>query len=409
MTPAAAIVACNIYITASVSHSSILLGLLRRAQDRCRRLRRRQRDRDGHRDEGASSSRNGAPSGNERTAPVAMIHAYADAPYDRSSFHLAGRPDCVSDVASRLICGALNEIEFDGDPNNANGNDESGEDRRSRHPYVGLVDHVSVMPVTYPARASGESTDGHSHGEAAAKAAREIGRRMTETKLVNVHYYGMACANNTPLPVVRREKTSFFKSGDAVDVPSEEHETAPTRLPKVVFKGDTTIGTPVNFVENFNIRLTSNVSFGRAKTLTQFLRGRNIKTRGCGVVGVEALTLPYVRDPSKGGRLYEVACNLTSPKEGSADDIRSQLEKWIEKQRLELVGNANGAVDEDACKFNYEYFVEDAYRVGTTEEQCLRVLLGANVDNEDDVSSNTKFWQEYDREVFCKFEDYLRQ
>ena len=88
------IVACNIYITAAASHASTLLSLLRRAQDHCRDLRL-------------------ASQQNKRVdTSVAIVHAYADIPYDRSSFHLAGNADCVADVASRLICNALDEIDL---------------------------------------------------------------------------------------------------------------------------------------------------------------------------------------------------------------------------------------------------------------------------------------------------------
>ena len=51
----------------------------------------------------------------------------------------------------------------------------------------------------------------------------------------------------------------------------------------MALKGDTTIGTPDEFVENFNIRLTSNVNCDQAKTLTQFPRGRNLTPRGMGL------------------------------------------------------------------------------------------------------------------------------
>mmetsp|Transcript_20343 Transcript_20343/g.33199 ORF Transcript_20343/g.33199 Transcript_20343/m.33199 type:complete len:407 (+) Transcript_20343:75-1295(+) len=403
MTPAA-VVACNIYITAASSHSSTLLSLLRRAQDHCQQLRHQQNN--GHNKD--TTARNDAFAGNQRImAPVAIIHAYADIPYDRSSFHLAGRPDFVSDVASRLICNALNEIDLDCSHINDN---KSGENKESRHPFVGLVDHVSVMAMAYPTNDNGGSKD---KCEAASNAAHEIGNRISKTNLVNVHYYGMACPNNTPLATVRREKTSFFKSGGAVDKEqmgqykgASPKETSAS--PNVALKGDTTIGAPVNFAENFNIRLTSKVNFDQAKTLTQFLRGRNIETRGYGVAGVEALTLPYARGPSEGGKVYEVACNLLDPKEGSVAMVRAQLEEWIERQRLELSGShdGSGVTDDEACKFNYEYFVEDAYPVGTTEEQCIRVLSGERLD-EDDSSSET-FWEEYDKGVAQKFQELLQ-
>lgn len=363
---ASPIVACNIYITAASSHASSLLSAMMVSQDHCRQLRN-----------------SNAHNENQNMASVAIIHAYADIPYDRSSFHLAGMSDCVTSVASKLICTVLNEIKI---IDNKDGND------KERHPYVGLVDHVSVMPISY-------LNDGSSNSNAAAKAAQEIGRNISTTNLVNVHYYGNACPNNTSLATIRRERTSFFKSGGAVDkdtrllAQSNLAERSKQRPPK----GDSTIGVPTNFVENFNIRLTSNVSFDQAKTLTQFVRGRNIETKGYGVLGVESLTLPYVREGKQ--KVYEVACNLTNPKEGSVDDVQSQLKKWIEMQKQQQQASENTCVS-STCKLSYDYFVEEAYRVGTTEEQCLNALAKGKNDE--------MFWDDYDAKIYCRFRELLK-
>lgn len=408
MTPAS-IVGCNIYISAAASHSSTLLHLLSRAQDHCRQLRAQN-----HAQGRDTNNSNNQRDGHESIASVAIVHAYADIPYNRSSFHLSGTSECVSDVAGRLICNALNEIDLDDDnDSNKSGDDKGGES--SRHPFVGLVDHVSVMPILYP-KINTQCDMRSITCEAAVNSAREIGKQISETNLVNLYYYGKACPNNTPLATVRRERTSFFKSGGAVDIDQSQSNDITKQndsaiKTKIALKGDTTIGTPTNFVENFNIRLTSNVSLEQAKTLTQFVRGRNISTKGYGVDGVEALTLPYIRDTSEGGKVYEVACNLTNPKEGSAANVMIQLEKWIDMQRQQKLSDTNhGSVD--ISKFNYDYFVEDAYRVGTTEEQCLDVLLKGRVDDNNDRLSSVKrdlYWEEYDKEVFRKFKKEFLQ
>lgn len=386
MTPAA-LVACNIYVTAAASHSSTLISLLKRAQDQCRQLR-------------LQDDRNLTENDTKAMmAPVAIIHAYADIPYDRSSFHLAGTADCVSDVASTLICNALNEIDLDCISSDGQ---KSGEVKEARHPFVGLVDHVSVMPLEYPANNNGSSDVNDSKAsEAAAKAAREIGEHISETNFVNVHYYGSACPRNTSLATVRREMTSFFKSGGAIDKDRAGQNKDEAIVMSMALKGDATVGTPQCFVENFNIRLTSNVDFEQAKTLTQFLRGRNISTKGYGVAGVEGLTLPYVRSPSEGGNVYEVACNLTNPKKGGSDQIRVQLDKWIGRQKQQL---DNGC---EKKKTNYKYFVEDAYRVGTTEEQCVNVLSGKICNKQADFVINDVYWEKYDQELLSKFQQSL--
>ena len=373
------IVACNIYITASSLHTSTLLHLLRNAQERCGLLRRQNYD-----------------SVTKSTGPVGIIHAYADIPYDRSSFHLAGCSQCVSEVASELIRTAINSIDVD------DGNRSREDD--VRHPFVGLVDHVSVMPLAYPPSQNRSLFEnGSNHREAAAYTAREIGRQISETNLVNVHYYGMACPRNTPLAKVRRESTSFFNSGGAVgryqsgmknDLRTSSRLT-PTNTAK---KGDTVVGAPMNFVENYNIRLTPNVNYDQAKTLTQFLRGRNINQKGYGVAGVEALTLAYVRDKLHGDKVYEVACNLTKPEEsGGVEEVRAQLDQWIDVQRQQFSIDAS----------NEKYFVDVAYRVGTTEEQCRRVLFQGNEHAGSSMPNNETFWEEHDKEVCSKFENFL--
>ena len=65
------VVACNIYITAAASHASTLLSLLRRAQDHCRDLRV------------SHYNKRDCTAANGHMASVAIVHAYADIPYDR--------------------------------------------------------------------------------------------------------------------------------------------------------------------------------------------------------------------------------------------------------------------------------------------------------------------------------------
>ena len=156
---AATMVACNIYITASSSHKSTLLRILRNAQEQCERLRRvvcagttattmRQQRGDG----GSSIGSNGITSSSSSLVVVGVIHAHADIPYDRSSFHLAGRSDCVALVANELIRTALNDIDIDILPKTTTTTTTKSTTiggNNTRHPYVGLVDHVSIMPLNY--------------------------------------------------------------------------------------------------------------------------------------------------------------------------------------------------------------------------------------------------------------------
>ena len=205
----AAFVACNIYISSASCANSVLQNLLKRAQDHCCSIRRGNGG-------ACETSRWGKTSSNANSCcikpSVAVIHAFADVPYNRSSFHLAGRADCVADVALKLILNSFDEIEFDSASQNVNA-----------HPFVGLVDHVSIMPmVSFPTQGNLLVPDHavesglHPSQMAAVAAAKTIGGGLNniQRQLTNVHYYGLACPNKTSLARVRREKTTFFNTGD---------------------------------------------------------------------------------------------------------------------------------------------------------------------------------------------------
>ena len=112
--------------------------------------------------------------------------------------------------------------------------------------------------------------------------------------------------------------------------------------------------------------------------------------------GVEALTLPYIRHADHGGNVYEVACNLLEPKIGSVEQIEVELEKWIQQQKQQLLSKDDG--DDMNDQYDRDYFIEKAYRVGTTEEQCLSLLKNADED---------EYWIRYDQQVFSRFNEFL--
>ena len=333
---AAAYVACNIYVSAGRSaRSAVLLDVLSKAQARCRVLSATQREN------------------------VALVHAFADTPYDRSSFHLAGSPELVTDVASQIATQALVELSTS-DASTVGGitgtriSGDGGDGGKPMHPFVGIVDHVSVMPL----RSLGGVNNEKEHHAFSGQAAQTIGRALSKAG-ATVRYYGYAEPNNTPLAKVRREQTEFFKPGGQSSKKSELE----SEIPKY---GTATVGAPPNFVENFNIRLSSRCSKEVAKMLTKTLRERD-----GGIVGVEALTLPYSRDR------FEVACNLLQPSTGTAKMIYVAALEWA---------RMNGG----------ESIIEEAYQVGTTEQQCLEVLSR----QADDFDRN-------ERQVYQNFASFL--
>jgi len=396
------IVACNIYVSAGrQKHAEPLLNLLQSSQDLCRQIR----------------TRNTEPARLHNR--IAIVHAYADGPYDRSSFHLAGHADCVAQVASHLAIGSVDALAVSlldtRSTNNSNDEDDdednTGESNsKSKHPLVGLVDHVSIMPLsrspsaTVPVSVSvsptttsstGTSTSIHQDNpqseneyvppDAHGMAALSIADKLTH-RGVQCYPYGTADVNNAPLAIVRKQKTSFFNSGGLSEYESATSTSASTSATSTTGTTDAytdtnantmglgicTIGSTPNFVENFNIRLTSNVSKKQAMTLT-----KKVRFKDGGVIGVEALTLPYSEER------YEVACNLLHPDVGSVESILKKMEEWIEEQQQQ--GDRSR-----------EYYIDEAYRVGTTLEQCTGVL-----DHEEEG------FKVHDAEVLERFRIYL--
>lgn len=284
---------------------------------------------------------------------VAVVNAYGDRVYNRCSIHLAGHYESVSRVASLVAKNAHDEFRDNQCFSTAT------LDADTRHPFVGLVDHVSCMPLqgndgTIPFEEESNANT------PSGKAARGIGSQL-ETMGVKVFYYGNAHTKGTALAVVRKEKTHFFTSGGLQDSPGESRDEEETTI----------VGAPQQFVENYNIRLR-NCSRSTATTLTRHLRERD-----GGLVGVEALTLPYSDER------WEVACNLLSPGVTSSEDVQIRANEW----------------DDNLLTSDSDRLIEYGYRVGTTSQECLSVLRlgGAQVQEH-----NEKVYNRVALELRCK-------
>lgn len=230
MVSSRAVVSCNVYVSAGrPHHANLLLSILSQAQEQCRILRQQ-------------SKQILPPTRNpKQLSEVAIIHAFTDGPYDRSSFHVAGYADSVAHVASFLATTAMRTI-YQHNQQQQNNNNNNDHDN-TLHPYVGIVDHVSVMPLLHPPyhlshlfESSSASTPLEEQTQtqhfipstAHGQAAYAIGQAMsneplpfhnnntsttttpTPTPNVQVFYYGGADPDNTPLAHVRKHKTSFF-------------------------------------------------------------------------------------------------------------------------------------------------------------------------------------------------------
>ena len=358
--------ACNVYISAGGLpwHAPILLDLLKNTQKHCSRLTNAQK---------ATS--------NNHTCVV--VHAFSDMVYNRSSFHLAGSENQIADVVSTLVKEARQKLS-DG---NKNHETATSENQNVNHPYVGLVDHIAVMPLTdkneelenASEKSNNEQGLDFQPNTPSGRAARRIGASISGA---NVLYYGTADPDGTPLAEVRRKKTKFFQSG-GLESTTGKSDSSHDDTPQNVQRDIATVGAPPQFVENFNIRLTKRCDKNRAQSLTRFVRERD-----GGLSGVEALTLPYSQ-----GR-YEVACNLLQPQIGSSEAIRKKVEEWAASIELP---------EELAIGTNLEYLVETSYRVGTTADQCLNTLAFVT------ESDNTSSLNEHNQMVVERLKDNLHE
>ena len=326
--------------------------------------------------------------------------------YHRTSFHLAGSEEKLTSVVSHLVHDAQQMFSLSQqDPQ------QQPQEERHDHPQVGLIDHIAVMPLLIQQNRTDNDTSGSANQPEKAnddhkafvpaspwgRAARAIGNSILlrqqqgqdearPTIKTRVLFYGDADCHQTSLAEVRRNKTHFFQSKPATTTASHPIDTC-------------CVGAPSQFVENYNIRLTRHCTKQVAMTLTQALR----ESSHGGLPGVEALTLPYSH-----GR-WEVACNLLQPSLGSTEAMDQKVQEWVQQQpRLEE--------EKDDDDSHFHRYVEQAYRVGTTAEQCLDALdmawqsiqnstskTNSNLDDD----NGGEALREYNKEVQSKLKGFL--
>jgi hypothetical protein len=396
------LVACNIYVSAGQARwAPFLFQLLEEAQQECTRLRR-----------GSSSS------------SLAVVHAYADGPYDRSSFHVAGSSTLVASLASHIAASAATTLsslrQQEEETKKLQASSDESSSVITTHPTVGLVDHVTVLPLPQKQQSDEESSlscspttfaldewvrtlemdcppttptseiekSNHSSINPSKNAtptlpsgwvARSVGRALEQAG-VQVFWYGHADPHQTPLAQVRKEKTNFFQS-----LPS-----GPTIM------GQATVGAPSEFVENYNIQVATHDK-RKAQSLTKWVRGRD-----GGLPFVEALTLPYgttsidkdgKKDIEQAIPVFEVACNLLNPAVTSTNDIDARVQTWVDNN------NNNNRDDGGASNSCSSATVLSSYRVGTTKDMCLKALH---------ETSTSKGEEEYNRRIRDALVGYLK-
>ena len=367
-------VACNIYISAGghPNHRDMLVGLLGETQELCHLANNNNNNNDNNNNNSNNNNNDKAePKASDRR--VVVVHAFRDGPYDRSSFHLAGSPDLVADVGSSLATRAVQAL-VRLEREREREKEETTESIGRRHPTVGLVDHVSVLPLDENNDNENENSKQNEFARIAGSVARTIGESL-QSSGADVLYYGHAHPTGKELAAVRRDSTGFFedsKKEETTTSTSSRSRSTERIIPKLA--GQATVGAPDRFVENYNIRLRQGVSRRIARTLTESVREKS----GRGLPFVEALTLAYGRDQ------YEVACNLLDPFTTSSGDVDERIRDW-EKQQQQQQDNKDSSA-----------LVETAYRVGTSTDMCLEALRKVST-KEGEMA--------YNKEVFGRLDD----
>lgn len=287
-----------------------------------------------------------------------LVHAFADVPYRRSSFHFAGTSRGVAEIVSKLVTevSSCNELQQN------YGKINTAQSIHS-HPTVGLIDHVAVMPLVRDTTCDGLlatiRTRNNEEESSAATAAHQIGASLEALDCL-VYYYGYADGERqASLAEIRRERTRFFNTKGSSSVGGGSSSASE------IFSnsGITCVGCPLEFTENFNVRLSFPLGQKDAKKVAMSLT-RKLRERDGGLAGVEALTLPYHSNDTMGIEMYEVACNLLKPTVGSADAIQELTQNWMD----EMISKGRNVT------------IDKAYRVGTTATQCLKAFSLAEND-----------------------------
>jgi glutamate formiminotransferase len=292
----------------------------------------------------------------------ALVHAYADKVYNRSTYYLAGTSEIVMEVATELIHHAVSELKkMDTvlEPSIA----------ATAIPDVGWVDHVAVMPLL-----SGiESRHAVPHetkfsypwmDSRHADVALQIGQEMQENLGIEVFYYGLALKKNTPFTKVWKRRETMFR---------KKYPFSPEPVPGTGenrFTGTALVGAPEEFVEQYNIRLTDKST----RRMSHYV-ARYVREQDDGLLGVDAYAHPYSLNR------YEVMCSVRRPFSGGAlvEDIQNRINTWDQAEK----------------------FFELGYRVGTTQELSIKVL--------EDAMQGTENRKKHDVEVLEAFNRFLQE
>ena len=288
----------------------------------------------------------------------ALVHVYADKVYNRTTYYLAGTTEIILEVATDLIKHAVWGLRrLDIVPNKV----------LTQHAIVdvGWVEHVCVMPLISGDEArslASEDTLTHPFVEThAADIARQIGRAMRETLGIDVFYYGLAQQKNIPMMKAWKRRRNLGEQKRARTSVTDEDDN--------LFVETSLVGAPYEFVEQYIVRMKA------VKPRVAHYMSRLLREQDEGLDGVDAYAHPYSL------ARWEVWCSIEKPFAGGAtiEEILDVVKTW------------NRGNDK----------VERGYRVGTTQQHCIKVL--------EKVAKGAKHREKHDLEVLNAFDELLRE
>lgn len=245
------------------------------------------------------------------------------------------------------------------------------------HPSLGVVDHVSFVPL-------GEDACPLS----ATRAARDfsVAINADESAAVPIYYYGLLSDSQRRLQDLRRALGYFDRPatepssvGDVTGrrgaSPGATAALVPDVGPMAAFsasRGVMTLGVVPELVRNLNVRFRCEpaAATGDRGALEATCRRAlaTAVTRRIRVPGlVEALTLPYGSVGAADEAVaVEVACNLLRPRQHSTEQVEAAARALFERFLSETDGASSGS-----------WKLTDIYTTGPDEDGLLELLAAS--------------------------------
>jgi hypothetical protein len=353
------LVACNIKLNAGgdESHTPVLSKLILLAQDL---FSKREPKPLPHPLPVADFEQTGEYKTLDFTCVGALADAHIDPDSNRSSLHLVGPVESVVEIANELILEAVTE--FRKRKRGCKLHPEASS-QKSLSKVIDIIDHLTFLPMV-------PGTNGHICSNKtiysptwvptyASWGARQVGNFLKETANIHVFYYQFAQRRNLPLSTVVEKRLMHYRGTKL--------------LPEAVY-----VGAYKDFIEDYHIILSSECGKRRAFNLAEVLNNTKY-----GLIDVEATVEQYDK------ALWEVHCRLLRPHICGSNirEVEFAAHKWRNLQPEK----------EDQKKG----WIVKCYRVGSTYDQCLKLL--------EDICVSEEKRKEHDASVMQSFQNLCLQ